>query len=177
MVYLFLEVIPSAILSESSSFYGINTSFSKGLYVLSWIWLFEIPWTVALQVPLSMDFSRKRVLEWIVISFSWGSSWLGDQTIISCIFCIGRQILYHRATCKAQRPVCNCNTENSLYLSPSLNSPFIGVSYFPIWGLFPHFRSVHVSEDFWERLPESKLCETTYFWKTLSYDHHPWFIV
>ena len=177
MVYFFLEVIPSVILSESSSFCAINTSFSKGLYVLSRIWLFEIPWTVALQVPLSMEFSRKKTLECIVISFSRELSWLGDQTIIFCIFCIGRQILYHWATCKVHRPMCNCNTENSLYLSPSLNSPCIGVSYFPIWGLFPHFRNVHLSVDFWERLPESKLCETTYFWKTLSYYHHPWFVV
>ena len=167
MLYFFLGVIPSVILSESSSFWAVNTSFSKGLYVLSRIWLFEIPWTVALQVPLSMEFSRKRILEWIVISFS-RLSWLRDQTIIFCISCIGRQILYHWATCKAQRPTCNCNT---------VNSPCIGVSYFPIWGLFPHFHNVHRSVYFWERLPESKLYETTYFWKTLSYYHHPWFIV
>ena len=38
-----------------------------------------------------------RTLEWVVISFSRGSSWPRDRTH----FCIGRQILYHRATREA----------------------------------------------------------------------------
>ena len=29
-------------------------------------------------------------LKWVAISYSRGSSWLGDRTRISCIFCIGR---------------------------------------------------------------------------------------
>ena len=37
-----------------------------------------------------------RILEWVAISFSRGSSWPRDQTHISCIPCIGRQILYHQ---------------------------------------------------------------------------------
>ena len=36
--------------------------------------------------------SQARVLEWVVIPFSRGSSWLSDQTWVSCI---DRQILYH----------------------------------------------------------------------------------
>ena len=35
---------------------------------------------------------QARILEWVAISFSRGSSWLRDQTYV---FCIGRQILYH----------------------------------------------------------------------------------
>ena len=31
-------------------------------------------WTVALQVPLSMGFSQARILEWVAIFFSRGSS-------------------------------------------------------------------------------------------------------
>ena len=38
---------------------------------------------------------QARILEWVAISFSGGSSWLRDGTRISCI---GRRILYHRAT-------------------------------------------------------------------------------
>ena len=30
------------------------------------------PWTVALQAPLSMGFSRKRTLEWVAMPFSRG---------------------------------------------------------------------------------------------------------
>ena len=41
---------------------------------LSRVQLFEIPWTLAHQVPLS----TARILEWVVISFSMGSSWIRD---------------------------------------------------------------------------------------------------
>ena len=34
-----------------------------------------------------------RILEWVSISFSRGSSWPWEQT---CLSCIGRQILYHQ---------------------------------------------------------------------------------
>ena len=36
---------------------------------------------------------QTRVLEWVSISYSRGSSWPRDQTHISCISCIGRWIL------------------------------------------------------------------------------------
>ena len=38
--------------------------------------------------------SQARILEWVTISFSWGSSWSRDQTHVSCI---GRWILYRWA--------------------------------------------------------------------------------
>ena len=44
-------------------------------------------WTVALQAPLSMGFSRQ---EYWSISFSRGSSQSRNQTYISCISCICR---------------------------------------------------------------------------------------
>ena len=42
-------------------------------------------WTVALQAPLSIEFSRQELLEWVAIPFSKGSSWLRDWTQISYI--------------------------------------------------------------------------------------------
>ena len=39
-----------------------------------------------------------RVLEWVAISSSRGSSRPRDQTRVSCRSCIGRRILYHWAT-------------------------------------------------------------------------------
>ena len=39
--------------------------------------------------------SQARVLEWVAISFSTGSSQSRDQAHISCTSCISRQILYH----------------------------------------------------------------------------------
>ena len=43
------------------------------------------PWTVACQVPLSMGIIQSRILEWVVISFSRGSSQPRNWTQVSCI--------------------------------------------------------------------------------------------
>ena len=40
---------------------------------------------------------QERILEWVAIS-SRGSSWLRDQTHMSCVSCVGRQSLYHWGT-------------------------------------------------------------------------------
>ena len=48
---------------------------------------------------------QARILEWVAISYSRGSSWPRDWTWVSCISCIGRQILHHCATWEAIQPV------------------------------------------------------------------------
>ena len=65
---------------------------------------------------------QARILEWVAISISRGSSWPKDQTRVSRVSCLGRQILYHCATWEAY---------NSLYTRfkfssriPSLLSKF-----------------------------------------------------
>ena len=42
-----------------------------------------------------------RILEWVAMPSSRGSSWLGDWTHVSCISCISRWILYHCNTWEA----------------------------------------------------------------------------
>ena len=42
-----------------------------------------------------------RILEWVVISYSRGSSWPRDRTRIYCVSCSDRQIIYHWATWEA----------------------------------------------------------------------------
>ena len=44
--------------------------------LLSHVWLFATPWTIACQALLSMGFPKARILEWVAISFSRGSSWI-----------------------------------------------------------------------------------------------------
>ena len=44
---------------------------------------------------------QARLLEWFAIFFSRESSQPRDQTVFSCVYCFGRQILYHRATWEA----------------------------------------------------------------------------
>ena len=41
---------------------------------------------------------QARILEWVVISSSRGSSWPRDQSRILCVSCTGEWILYHCAT-------------------------------------------------------------------------------
>ena len=43
---------------------------------------------------------QARILEWVAMASSRGSSPLRDQTFISCVSYIGRQILHHSATGK-----------------------------------------------------------------------------
>ena len=52
---------------------------------LSHVRLFVTLWTVAHQAPPSMGILQARILEWITISFSRGSSWPRDQTQVSHI--------------------------------------------------------------------------------------------
>ena len=45
------------------------------------------PWTVASLFPLSMGFFKARIMKWVAISFSRGSSWSRDQTHILQVSC------------------------------------------------------------------------------------------
>ena len=58
--------------------------------------LFATPWTVC-SLADSFDHGnfQARILEWVAISYSWGSSQLRDQTHISCVPCTGRQNQLH----------------------------------------------------------------------------------
>ena len=63
--------------------------------------LFETPWTVDHQAPLSMGFSRQEY--WSGLPFpSRGSFWPRDRTCVSYVSCIGKGVLYHWATWEAQ---------------------------------------------------------------------------
>ena len=48
---------------------------------------------------------QARILAWIAISLSRRTSWPTDWTWISCVSCIGRQILYHWAPWEAPKIV------------------------------------------------------------------------
>ena len=65
---------------------------------------FETPWTVAWQAPSVHGISQARILEWVSISFSRGSSWPRDKT---CVSCIGRWIFSTKPPGKPN-PKCVC---------------------------------------------------------------------
>ena len=77
----------------------VRCSIHVAVWLLSCVWLFVTPWTVCSPPGSSVHrVSQARILEWVAISFSRGSSLPKDQT---CISCIGRWILYHWGTRKA----------------------------------------------------------------------------
>ena len=53
--------------------------------LLTHVWLFVTPWIAARQVPLSMGILQARILEWVAMPSSRGSSQPRDQTQVSCI--------------------------------------------------------------------------------------------
>ena len=61
---------------------------------------------------------QARILEWVAISFSRGSSPLRDATHVSCISCTGRRVLYH--WCHLGSPVIPCSVTQSC---PTLCDP------------------------------------------------------
>ena len=68
------------------------------LYSLSHVQFFATPWTCSSPGSFVHGISRARILEWVAISFSRGSSWPRDWTHISWI---SRCILYHWTTREA----------------------------------------------------------------------------
>ena len=59
------------------------------------------PWTRSQPGPSVHWISQARILAWVAISFSMGSSWPRNRTHVSCT---GRWILYHWATSEAPIP-------------------------------------------------------------------------
>ena len=64
--------------------------------------LFATLWTKDSQAPLSMGFSKQEYwLEWVAMPFTRGSSQSRDQTHVSYVSCIDRQVLTASATWEA----------------------------------------------------------------------------
>ena len=63
---------------------------------VSCVQLFAAPWTVSsLSISSVHGILQARILEWIAMPSSRGSSWLKDWTRISYASCIDRWALYH----------------------------------------------------------------------------------
>ena len=62
---------------------------------LSHIRLFATTMDYSLPGSSVCGIFQARILEWVAISSSKGSSQPRDQTRVSSVYCIGRQILYH----------------------------------------------------------------------------------
>ena len=89
-----LKIIPQSILSFHTFRYMLTQS-------LSCVRLFCNPMDYSPLGSSVHGISQARILEWVATSFSRGPSQPRDQTQVSCISHIGRQILYHCATWEA----------------------------------------------------------------------------
>ena len=74
--------------NPSTIFFFPNISVFAVLFCFSHVRIFVTPWNAAHQAPLSMGILQSRILEWIAIPFSRGSSQPRDWTHISYVFCI-----------------------------------------------------------------------------------------
>ena len=107
-IFLFLPPFACRLPPASSMFvtsWSVNTYFQNGVCV--WVCVCVCVHAHAWSCPTlcnSMDCSplgssvhrifQARILEWVAISFSRGSSQSRNQTCISCVSCFGRRILY-----------------------------------------------------------------------------------
>ena len=106
----FMQRIQFILADPSYNFHLTDTCV---LSCCSRVWLFAILWTVAHQVPLSVGFSQAKVLEWVAVPSSRGSSWPRDWTHISYVSCIGRWVLYPSATWEALASLVSCKPLSS----------------------------------------------------------------
>ena len=88
--------------------------------------LLRPPWTADHKAPSVCGISQAKILEWVAISLSRGSSWPRDQT---CVSCIGRRILYHRATPGSSFNFANCYQLLFKFVMPVYFFPFIFISW------------------------------------------------
>ena len=91
--------------------------------LLSHVWLFSIPWTVACQAPLSVHgVFQARMHNRAAISFLRGSSWSRDPTRI---FCISRRILLPQS----HREACTHTANKDLLYSIGNSTRYSGMAY------------------------------------------------
>ena len=73
---------------------GVSVKWGQNFSLCSVVSDSVIPWTVTCQASVH-GISQARILKWVAISSSKGSYWPRNQTLISYISCVSRQILYH----------------------------------------------------------------------------------
>ena len=89
--------------------------------VLSRVWLFSTPWTAACPGSSVHGISQARILEWVAISYSRGSSWPRDEIHVSDITGIGKWIFFFFSPLRHLGSPFNINVTLSIH--PTLFSP------------------------------------------------------
>ena len=95
---IFVTVIISKISRNNFTNREFYYQLVAGSCLLSHVQLSGAPWTSSPPGSSVYGIFQAWMLEWVAISLLLESSRLKDQTRISCVSCIGRQILYNCAT-------------------------------------------------------------------------------
>ena len=95
---------------------------------------------------------QARILEWVAMPSFRGSYWPRDWTYISCVSCIGRQVLYHCATWKPQLILAFLQSNKLSLFSSSVSSHSMWISGIPK-DLFQRPHSVSMTYCFSKSLP------------------------
>ena len=96
---------------KSASINPIRSSVCVCTQLLSHVWLCD-PMDCSLPESSDYEISPARILEWVAISSSKGSSWPRDRTHVSCVSCIGGWILDH---CTPWEVIISSNTLYSCF--------------------------------------------------------------
>ena len=80
-IYIYIYICWSPLYNTASEYFA----YFSCVCVVSRVWHFVTPWTVAHQAPLSMGILQARILEWVVMPSSSGSSQLRDRTQVAHI--------------------------------------------------------------------------------------------
>ena len=86
------------VLNSEKKTYEMRYEGISPMCVFSCLWLFETPWTVAHQTLLSMEFSRQEYWSGLSFPFPGDLPNTGTEPTVSCVSCIGGQIIYHCTT-------------------------------------------------------------------------------
>ena len=84
---------------------------------LSRVQLFAGPMDYSPPGSFARGIFQAWILEWVAVHFFRGSSRPRDRTLVSYVFCIGRQILYH--WCHLGSSSCKCREKNSFSFYPT----------------------------------------------------------
>ena len=97
---LFFKFFPSTIFSSGYPPASLPANFQLFPLVcmcmlsrFTCVWILVTVWTVTCQALLSMGILQARILEWVAMPSSRGSSQHSDWTHISYVSCVGRGVL------------------------------------------------------------------------------------
>ena len=80
-----LVYVINALCSLEKKIYFADIEWCAAVLSHCHVWLFVTPWTVARQAPLPMEILQVRILEWVAMPSSGGSSQPRNQTQVSHI--------------------------------------------------------------------------------------------